>query len=66
MPITYFPEGTVPLAQDSELRSLHKACSELYDSVGNRPSPYPEGCLPLAQDNEERLWKKINILEGGI
>jgi len=63
-PPSYFPEGDTAKPTDDVLRSLHKECSLLFISVGNKPSPFPEGCKPLPQDREERLRKKINILLG--
>lgn len=59
---SWFQEGNTAKPGDSKLRSLAKECSLLYDSLGNKPSPFPEGCQPLPGDTEQRLERKINIL----
>ena len=60
----WLPEGNTVFATDSEIRTLAKWCQLLYNSEGNKPSPFPEGCVPRPGDNEDRLLKKIAILKG--
>lgn len=61
---TWFPEGNVTSPGDDELRSAAKYCQLLYNSVGEKPSPYPEGLAPKPGDNFDRLDRKITILLG--
>jgi hypothetical protein len=57
-----FPEGNVSKPTDSEMRSLFKSVQLLFDSLGQKASPYPEGVRPLPSDSPQRLKHKFNIL----
>lgn len=62
---TWTPEGNVSSPSDDEMRSAAKFCQILYNSVGERPSPFPEGLAPKPSDDFDRLDQKITILLGG-
>lgn len=66
---TYFPEGSVPHAQDPLWRSLHKINGALYDLVGlisTMPTYFPEGNIPAPQDTPGRSLHKIAGLLSGL
>lgn len=51
------------LPSDDKMRTAAKLCQVLYDSIGEKPSPFPEGCAPKPGDDYARLLKKINALQ---
>lgn len=63
MPLSWQPEGTQVMPGSDYQRTLAKWCQLLYDTNGNRPTPYPEGALPLPGDDCQRLLHKINALK---
>lgn len=62
MPLSWQPEGTQVMPGSDEMRTLAKWNQLLYDTVGERPSPFPEGVAPKPGDDAERLEMKINAL----
>jgi len=60
---TWMPEGNTVLPSDDKMRTAAKWCQLLFDSVGNKPSPFPEGCAPRPSDDLNRLLQKIDILK---
>ena len=63
MSMSWMPEGTTVMASSDEQRTLAKWCQLLYDTNGDKPSPFPEGCAPKPGDDELRLTQKINALQ---
>lgn len=61
----YFPEGNVVRPTDDKTRTTAKWCQAVYDSVGEKPSPFPEGTAPKPGDSYSRLLKKINAMLRG-
>lgn len=59
----FFPEGILIRPTDDKMRTAAKLCQLIYNTVGNRPSPFPEGTMPLAGDDYARLLKKINAMQ---
>jgi len=59
---SWLPEGNQVLPSSDEMRTLAVWCQLLYDTVGEKPSPFPEGCAPRPGDDAERLEMKINCL----
>lgn len=59
----WLPEGNVARPSDDKMRSAAKWCQLLFDSNGEKPSPFPEGCAPRPSDDLQRLLAKIDYLQ---
>ncbi len=58
----WMQEGNQVLPSSDEMRTLAVWCQLIFNTVGDKPSPFPEGLAPFPGDDEERLTKKINAL----
>lgn len=59
---SWMPEGNQVLPSSDEMRTLAVWTQLVYNSRGERPSPFPEGTAPKPGDDDERLEKKINAM----
>lgn len=60
---SWMPEGNQITPGADEMRTAAIWCQLLYNTNGEKPSPFPEGVAPKPGDDLQRLFQKINALE---